>query len=184
MHAPARETVGRLWSVALLVLVLGCVDGDSVNTVNRSARRAVSRGGDQYVLVFLGGAGCGMCNTPDLPGMVRAVVDSVSTYASTHGKQFSSIGVSLDWSLPVGMEYLEGIHTFDEVIIGSNWLNTGVVRYVWRDLPGQPSIPQVIVLERTIQVGESTFTVGPEQVLTRAIGVEQISEFSTARFRP
>jgi hypothetical protein len=114
--------------------------------------------------------------------MVQVATDSVASFASARGKRFSAIGIALDWSLPVGMEYLRGFERFDEVLIGSNWLNTGVIRYVWRDLPGPPSLPQLIVIERTIDAGDK-LAIGPERVLIRAVGKEQLSEFSTALLR-
>lgn len=69
-----------------------------------------------------------MCSSPNVTESVRAIVDSVASYASKHGEHFSAIGVALDWSLPAGTRYLEEFRRFDEALIGSNWLNTGVIK--------------------------------------------------------
>lgn len=56
---------------------------------------------------------------------------------------------------------------------GRSWLNSGALKYIWMDHPGEASVPQVIVLERTVEYGYVTRLTG-ETVIVRKAGVPDI----------
>ena len=90
--------------------------------------------------------------------------------------QLMFIGVATDWEFDKGLRFLADYGAFDEVIVGGNWLNSAAVRFIWRDLPGQPAFPQVVLLEREVTVNKTNVTFGPEKVISRFIGIDEIIE--------
>lgn len=163
-----------------MLLVLGCsTSSDSPGT----RRHATLESGEQIVAIFMGSSGCGSCTSPAARDAVARSIDSISRYASRHGRRFAAIGIALDWSIPSGIEYLAHIGTFDEVLVGDNWLNLGAIIYVWDDR-GKAALPQLLVVSRTVEVADTLVTVERERILARAVGVEAISHFSTASLPP
>jgi len=56
-------------------------------------------------------------------------------------------------------------------------MNPGAVQYVWRDHPGDGTIPQIVVLRRTVEVPPRGVVVSPDSVLGRLIGIEGMEAF-------
>lgn len=134
------------------------------------------RTGNEILLVFVGGS---FCRANRLPGFQQAIENAklrVRDQAVARGRQFRAVAVSLDWKPGEALAFLEGFGEFDEVSVGSNWVNDSAVRYVWRELPGDPTVPQVVVVERHVQVGR-TVQVGSDRVLKRVLGSDRIFEW-------
>ena len=55
-----------------------------------------------------------------------------------------------------------------------NWLNEGAIRYVWRDMPAEPVVPQILVIERDVQKGDDAISVGGERLVKRLQGTAEI----------
>jgi len=90
----------------------------------------------------------------------------------------SFVGIATDWSLTEGLRFLTQYGPFDQVIVGSNWLNLGAIEYIWRELPGRPALPQVVVVERDLRVGQTIINVSPDKLLARRIGVDELISWS------
>jgi hypothetical protein len=88
------------------------------------------------------------------------------------------MGVSLDWSPSEGAAFLARLGQFDEIASGRNWLNSGAVRYIFRDLPGLSQVPQVIVVERNVRVRPEAIDVGPERLITRKVGLDEMLQWA------
>jgi hypothetical protein len=97
--------------------------------------------------------------------------------AKATGRSFTTIAVALDWDVDEGLAFLRNFGKFDEILVGRNWTNEGAIRYIWHDFPGRPSVPQVVVLVRSVDVGKRTLSVVGERVLTRQIGVDEIRDW-------
>ena len=91
---------------------------------------------------------------------------------------FSTVGVSLDWAVDEGVERLRNYYVFDEVIVGRNWLNTAAVSYMWRDYPGDRSIPQVVLLANwVVPIGPTELHNGTPVELARIVGASDLKNW-------
>jgi hypothetical protein len=93
----------------------------------------------------------------------------VREQATARGAQFRAVAVSLDWKTDEALSFLKGFGAFDELTVGSNWLNDGARRYIWRDLPAPPDVPQLLVVERDVET-EPQVQVRNERVIKRISG--------------
>ena len=85
------------------------------------------------------------------------------------------VGVSLDNNAEVGTDYLFRLAEFDEVVAGGSWLNTATEKLLWGSYPLKASIPQVVLLQRTVTwAGGSAATLEEERVLETYDGADKI----------
>jgi hypothetical protein len=97
-------------------------------------------------------------------------------------QSFVSLGVALDWSIRDGLEFLGEFGPFDEVMVGRSWLNSGGVRYMWRDIPGEPVCPSIIGTTRQVDVTQTAITVSEEELLLRKVGLTEIEQWGDLGF--
>lgn len=57
---------------------------------------------------------------------------------------------------------------------GGNWLNVESIKYIFRDLPGEPGIPRIAIVQRQVEVGKRAITISIEHLITRKIGADEI----------
>lgn len=131
------------------------------------------RKGTEIVVVLVGAAFCGAQREPGFPQAVEEAKLRVQEQAKARGAQFRAIAVSLDWKTDEALGFLESFGAFDEIHVGSNWLNDGARRYIWTDLPGEPVVPQVLVIEREIET-EPAVQVRSERVVKRIAGAAPV----------
>lgn len=134
------------------------------------------RSGEEIVLVFIGASFCGAQRAPGFPAAVERARIHLARQARARQAQFRAHAVSLDWKPAEAMAFLSHFGAFDEISIGSNWLNDGAVRYIWRDLPSEPAVPQLVIIQRQIGKG-GTVSVRDERVVRRLLGTEQITKW-------
>ena len=48
---------------------------------------------------------------------------------------------------------------------------------MWRDLPGEPVVPQLVLVERRVEAGQGGVRITRERVLKRVLGAERIEEW-------
>jgi hypothetical protein len=125
-------------------------------------------------MVFLVSSTCGASRRVGFEEAIRTAKQSLADRFSGGGRQFVSTGVFVDWQLEKGIDFIDGVGYFDEVIVGGSWLNSGAIRYIWRDYPGASALPQVIVVKRGVTVSRNTIAVGEEELLLRLVGAEAI----------
>lgn len=135
------------------------------------------RPGTELVMVFIGASFCGAQRTPGFPQAVERAKVALAAQARSRGMQFRTHAVSLDWKTADALAFLAGFGAFDEISVGSNWLNDGAVRYIWRDLPGDPAVPQVLILQRTIDTGAAV-SVRDERLVRRIMGADPIATWA------
>ncbi|MEW5927600.1 MAG: hypothetical protein AB1941_08950 [Gemmatimonadota bacterium] len=153
---------------------------DSGSLVRKYRPSYELRSGKEVVLVFLGASFCGAHRRPGFPQLVEDAKERVQRQAQASGRQFRAHAVSLDWKTDAAMEFLQGFGEFDEMSLGGNWVSDGAVRYVWRDMPGDPVVPQIILPERTIDVSRAATEVKDERVLKRVLGTDEIEKWVRA----
>ena len=132
------------------------------------------RTGDEVILVLVGASFCLAHRTP---GFAQAVEDAkvhVQRQAKAGGRQFRAIGVSRDWKTDEALGFLSAFGEFDEISVGSNWVNASAFRYIWSDLPGEPAVPQIVVVQRHLDAGGRAIRVTDERVIRRIRGSADI----------
>ena len=123
--------------------------------------------GRELVAVVVSYSKCVGNSYPGFLTSVDSLTRSLAAQARRSGRQFVAVGVATDWDSDSGYAYLKSLTHFDEFIVGRNWFNLGVARYVWADSLGKPVVPQVILLERTITSESTGVAVGADRVIAR-----------------
>ncbi|HEX6751739.1 MAG TPA: hypothetical protein VF092_30880 [Longimicrobium sp.] len=140
----------------------------------RYVPRARITSGSENVFVFIGASFCGACRDPGLPPVVERAKLLAQRRAAAEHHAFRTIGVSIDWNQPRGLEMLRRFGDFDQVAAGGNWLNEEAVKYIWRDVPGRAVVPQIILLERTVNADAGGIMVSREVLRERVVGEVEI----------
>lgn len=135
---------------------------------------------EEVAFIFIASSTCAGVQDPGFPRMIDSARALARTTVSDRALTFASAAYVLDWDIAAGQRFLERFLPFDEVSIGRNWLNTGAVEYIWTDIPGEATIPQILILQRSITVTDRNIVVGPSKLLTRIIGVEEIRAWISA----
>ena len=142
--------------------------------------QAPLQSGKQLLVIFIGSSTCGASSRPELAQSFKALRASLASEAKRRDARVTYMGVATDWSIQLGLGFLSKYGPFDQVNVGANWLNNGIISYVWRDIPGQPLLPQVLVVERTVVLKDGFITVSDETLLTRKLGVDEVVAWSKA----
>lgn len=136
--------------------------------------RRLGSGGEELVVVFIASTSCGALKTPRLDVSIETMKELLSEEASKRRMRFATIGVALDWDPDAGLAMLQRFGEWHEMSAGRSWLNSGAVSYVWRDTPGLPGLPQVVLLTRAVGIDSSVISVGSERLLARKVGSSEI----------
>lgn len=133
----------------------------------------------ELVLVLIGSSFCaGMRDTAFRPAFL-AVRDTLAKRARQAGEIFVSVGVSIDWDPGMGVNLLKSYGPFDELAVGANWENIGAIDYVWND-KGVAAVPQVVVLERSMNNDGRVISYGPDRLRLRLIGLPDLRSWMRA----
>lgn len=111
--------------------------------------------------------------------MIDSARNSMRRFARASGYQYSTIGVSDDWSIERGLKKLQTMGPFDEIIVGRNWLNTGIESFV-TDLGGVPGVPQLFLGVREISTDTIPFEYGAFRELLRLVGRSALMQWVEA----
>ncbi|HWK90419.1 MAG TPA: hypothetical protein VNP72_10540 [Longimicrobium sp.] len=138
--------------------------------------------GREMAFVFIGASHCTPSNHESLPPAVERLKLLLRDRAARSGRSFTTLGIARDWSVDAGLAHLGKFGLFDEVVAGRNWLNVGLLRYVWEDVPGQAATPQVLVLDRRLvdrgAPEAADGVVQDERLVTRLVGWEEIERWA------
>jgi hypothetical protein len=112
---------------------------------------------------------------------VREAKEAMREHAAQHGYLYSTIGVSDAWETKEALEILAAFGWFDEMIVGRNWFNTGIQKYV--DERGVlAAVPQVVVTAQHVRVDTIPFAYGEMEELIRIIGHNEMAKWSARGF--
>ena len=128
----------------------------------------------QVLAVYFGQSDCAPCKEPALKAALHQMKPLLLDQATRTHRDFSTLGVALDWDLQAGLSVLEPLSELDEVAVGANWMNAQAVRYIWQDSTARAGIPQVVLVERTVGVGGNGISVSPDRLLKRFVGADVI----------
>lgn len=172
----AFTTLILFCSFTLAAVTMGRLRHDTQRETLTSSGRLIS--GQETILVFVGASFCAGSTAPDIPAAVSRIIQHHAARAVEQGYQFASIGVAIDWSVDDGLPFIRSVARFDEVVVGRNWLNSAVARYIWRDIPGDASLPQILILQRHIRVQSHSIDLGDETLLARKVGADEIRDWA------
>lgn len=135
----------------------------------------------ELLLVFIGSSTCGASEAPGFPEALATVQTALGERAAAFGLSFGTLGVAIDHSPRKGIAFLESMGDFDELIAGRGWINQGGVSFVWRHLPGESAIPQIVVLARNVstQPASSHYLIGADHLVARIVGIEEFFRWAS-----
>jgi len=133
--------------------------------------------GQHLMLVFLGSPNCPWSTNPQLSSFLQDARTSVSATAANRKQEFETLGIALDRDPRLGWRFLEGFGGFDEVAVGRGWGNSLALKYLFGDLAGEPSTPQILIVQRTIDDTSGMLEVTNEAILRRLVGLSEIKRW-------
>jgi len=98
----------------------------------------------------------------------------LAAQAKANGAAFAAIGVANDWSIAEATAFIGSVGPFDQLVLGGNWTNLAIERFVWRDSAGTPAMPQVLVFERTVTPGADGIVFSNMRLVHRSLGHDSI----------
>jgi hypothetical protein len=143
----------------------------------------VAETGDELVLVFVGASHCAFSNLPDLSERIKTAKEILQRQAESVDQRFVAVGIAVDMDPGAGLEHLEGFGAFDEVNSGRGWYGMGATKYLWEDFPGEDGTPQLLIMNRRLEVfsGEGEDALKPryalEEVVLRLVGAKDIIDW-------
>ena len=129
--------------------------------------------GREIVAIYIGSTTCGPCMFPEVKAAVRKMKILVADQAKQQGAAFAAVVAANDWEVAKATAFVEPLGEFDQVVLGGNWTNLAIERYVWLDPEGVPAMPQILILERTITTG-TRMSFSEPKVLRRITGGTEI----------
>lgn len=137
--------------------------------------------GRQLVVYVLLSSRCGQCQRLDTRTAVRSLRELIRENNASAYKSAAVVVVAVD-ELSEGLDYINsiGLGSFDEVSVGSSWLNEHLVRLIWRDDTVKPIVPQILVISREMTAGLTPFRVGygTDSVLAVLTGRKRLLEWA------
>lgn len=177
----ASYIVTSTWRAARPASPTGLESGQVLEAVNPFAN------GTYLIAFVLAGSDCGWSTRPE---MMQAVGQLRESLQSAHGSSFaqvSVVGVAIDKDIRAGLQFLDDLAEgaseplFDQISVGGSWLNENVVRLVWRDGVTAPSVPQIVVVQRSVDtdsyLSESIIEVHSDSVLLNLLGTVEIAQW-------
>ena len=175
----------RVWA-AVVVFGSGFVIALAINTGGmRGQPQGLRTSGldSTMAVVLLVSPSCHACTNPALPDAWEAIAQSISD----QGNGAYRIGLVTSDLAENGLTFLRQFGEFHEVLAGGGWAGVGSLHFLFRELSGPPTIPQVIVLRRQVTRQTKGISVD-ERVVQRRVGLEQIftlaEELREASFTP
>jgi len=138
-------------------------------------------GNHEIALVYIGSSRCYFCNSKEFYKQIDYSKYLYSELARDLKINFTSIGVSIDWKIENGMSHLNKMGDFNELIIGNNWFNEAVFKYVG-NYSFEASTPQLLIILREYETLNDQIWLGTdlhnEELIAIYRGSEQINEVS------
>lgn len=67
------------------------------------------------------------------------------------------------------------------IMTGRSWLNEGILKYIWNDIPGAAATPQILVVERQVDglkpEGIRNYRLLDEKLIARKVGAKEIQQW-------
>jgi hypothetical protein len=132
------------------------------------------------LLVFIGASFCHAADVPGFPETVETMKTDFRREGRERNVTATIVGAALDWDPTTGLSWLNNFGSFDQLTSGGNWLNLAAVNYIFRDVPGQPALPQVLVVQRHVTISKGNIQVSDEHLVARKLGADEITQWVRA----
>ena len=137
--------------------------------------------GRDIVAIVIGSSQCGFSTWPKYMAVIDPMLRTLQDEARSRGFGFTAVGVAVDEPADSGYAYLKRLAEFDEILTGRQWLNTGLVHFLWPDSTITPATPELLIIARRYSNG----VLGPRAVRTERLffaqGVDSIMAFAKRR---
>ena len=131
----------------------------------------------ELVLIYIGAHSCGACNDPEFKALISRFKHAIAGLAEAEHRKLRTIGVSSDWDVDAGLQFLRDCGPWNELVVGNNWYNSAVIEHIWNLPDTIGAIPQVIVFERSfVLTGKRWVPVG-KRYLIRLIGKTELNKW-------
>ena len=134
----------------------------------------------ELVLVYIGAASCGPCNDPEFKAVLAEFKRTIAEVARAERRKLRTIGVSDDWDVDAGLEFLRGCGPWDEVVAGNNMYNSAMIEHIWNFPNAQAAMPQIIVYERSFIFFDQRMIPGPRNYLIRLVSKFEVDDWLQA----
>lgn len=96
--------------------------------------------------------------------------------AISQDMSFTSVGISVNWGIHNGLKHLLTVGNFDEVIIGNNWFNHGVIKYIG-ELDQETFTPQIFIMVKDFDSADINRKSVNESLLLVLKGKNEIADW-------
>jgi hypothetical protein len=136
----------------------------------------------ERMAVLITTSDCIGARDPKFGPAVRAALRILADESIRDSSHFRAIGVAMDFDPDSGAMYLHRLADFDQWVVGGMWGNDVVVRLVWQDSVAEASIPQLLIVERTLgkqtrKNGSAGMYFGPDRVVRRLTNADEIAQW-------
>lgn len=136
------------------------------------------------MFVYMGSTRCSICLDGPNKDFFKSINNNISSAAIESNFSVKRIGISVGSELNEGFNFLSQFDVnFDEIIVSPDNFNTGMIKYLYNDFKGEPTVPQFIILKRTYNQDISGIetvnrSIEDEKLLYRLVGLPNIEKFS------
>lgn len=130
--------------------------------------------GRQIVAVYIGAQSCSACHFAPVKEAIESMKTLVAAQARQSGASFAAIGVANDWDVKEAADFIATNGQFDQLVLGGNFTNLAIEQFVWRDPNGIATMPQILIIERTVKTGAQKIEISELKILRRLNGSEEI----------
>jgi hypothetical protein len=162
----------------LLLVGLALTTHELVGQTARYRPTETRHQGRDIVAIVIGSSQCGFSTWPKYMAVIDPLLRTLQEQARARGFGFTAVGMAVDDPADSGYAYLKRLAEFDEILTGRQWLNTGLVHFLWPDSTITPATPELLILARRFSNG----VLGPRSVRTERLffaqGVDSIMAFA------
>ena len=163
--------------ISILLFIIGFQYAYKPKTkIERVPSDIQSLNGGKYLrFIYIGSSGCVYSNNPETHKKISYRKDYFRSYSHNHEMKFLSSGISVDRNPDLGIKFLDQTGPYDVIISGASWYNLGANHYIWNNIPGNASTPQVLITLTKYSIEYSANEIGDinrkEKLLFRANGI-------------
>lgn len=128
----------------------------------------------ERLIVFIGSSACLSSTRDSLRSDLRVLGTKVLVKQPRAAPRMILIGVSVDYDVKAGTQYLNSLYPFQEIVAGRGFLNSASSLFILGQVSPALSVPQIVVLDRMIQVDSSSISVQQAKLVRRVIGADSI----------
>jgi hypothetical protein len=135
----------------------------------------------QLLMVVLVSKDCDWSTAPNFRDSLRILKGRLVRESAAANMAFSTLGVAVDHNPQEGIALLNELGPFDQLAVGDSWLNAAAIEYMWRDIPGEAALPQVVLVERIVTHTSNSLVVSDDSLVGRAVGPSAIFRWLARR---